>query len=411
MMLLGESPSAGDDGAGGVHLADIAIAGGGLAGSAAAAVLARKGFNVVVVDPHAVYPPDLRCEKLDATQVQTLQRTGLAEMVLPAAARYGSIWIPRFGRVIEKHVETQYGIHYDALVNRVRATIPPTSRLIVGKVMAIVNGHDQQTLSLSTGETVRARLVVVANGLNSGLRNALGIVRDEVSRCHSVTLAFDVRPEGGGTFGFPALTYYSERPADRFAYLTLFPVPGAMRANLFVYRDAADSWLRDMRTQPAATLYRTLPGFARVAGPIEVDGPVKIRPADLYESRGHLLPGVVLIGDAFATSCPAAGTGTNKVFTDVDVLCNVHVPGWMQTAGMGIDKLSAFYQDPIKVACDLHSMRKAFSLRSDSLDEGLASGARRWVRYVKGAARGIRGAARARKWGLRHETDRRDGGP
>lgn len=404
MTHSGESFASARDGAGGVHLADIAIAGGGLAGSAAAAVLARKGFDVVVVDPHPVYPPDLRCEKLDASQVRTLQRTGLAEMVLPAAVRYGSIWIPRFGRVVEKHVETQYGIHYDALVNRVRQTIQPPARVIAGKVMAIVNGHHQQTLSLSTGETVRARLAVVANGLNISLRNALGIVRDEVSKCHSVTLAFDVRPEGGGTFGFPAMTYYGERPADRFAYLTLFPVPGAMRANLFVYRDAADSWLRDMRTQPAATLYRTLPGFARIVGPIEVIGPVKVRPADLYESQGYLLPGVVLIGDAFATSCPAAGTGTNKVFTDVDVLCNTHVPQWMQTAGMGVDKLSAFYRDPVKVACDLHSMRKAFSLRSDSIDEGLASGARRWTRLMKGVARSVRAEVRAHRWGLRYDA-------
>ncbi len=49
---------------------DIVIAGGGLAGSTAAAMLARDGFGVVLVDPHPVYPPDLRCEKLDGPQVE-----------------------------------------------------------------------------------------------------------------------------------------------------------------------------------------------------------------------------------------------------------------------------------------------------------------------------------------------------
>ena len=68
-------------------------------------------------------------------------------------------------------------------------------------------------------------------------------------------------------------------------------------------------------------------------------------------------------------------------------------PGWMQPPGMGVDKLSAFYRDPVKVACDLHSMNKAFSLRSDSIDEGVAPGARRWGRFLKGVARGIRGEA------------------
>jgi 2-polyprenyl-6-methoxyphenol hydroxylase-like FAD-dependent oxidoreductase len=37
-------------------------------------------------------------------------------------------------------------------------------------------------------------------------------------------------------------------------------------------------------------------------------------------------PGLVLVGDAFSTSCRAAGTGCDKVFTDVERLCNVYIP-------------------------------------------------------------------------------------
>ena len=81
---------------------DIVIAGGGLAGSTAAAMLARDGFGVVLVDPHTVYPPDLRCEKLDGTQVRVLRRTGLADAVLPAGTLDGECWVARFGRVVEK---------------------------------------------------------------------------------------------------------------------------------------------------------------------------------------------------------------------------------------------------------------------------------------------------------------------
>ena len=367
--------------------ADIAIAGGGLAGSAAAAVLGRKGFDVVVVDPHRVYPPDLRCEKLDGPQVAMLRQTGLADLVLPAAAPYAEFWIARFGRVIERRVEGQYGVLYDTLVNRMREAIPAGVRFITGKVTSIAHGDDRQTVGVSTGDSIRARLVVIANGLNSGLRSALGIAFDEVSKCHCVTLAFDVVAPGA-TFAFPALTYHGERPADRVAYITLFPVPGAMRANLMVYRDAADPWLRTMREQPAATLHRLLPGLASITGRMDVVGPVKVRPADLCASRDFLLPGVVLIGDAFATSCPAAGTGTSKVFTDVHRLCNVHVPRWMRTAGMGTSKLAAFYGDPVKVACDQHSMRKAFQLRSDSIGHGPVPIARRWGQFAKGIARG-----------------------
>ena len=75
-------------------------------------------------------------------------------------------------------------------------------------------------------------------------------------------------------------------------------------------------------------------------------------PPHLYVRTGYRQPGVVLVGDAFATTCPVTGTGTDKVFTDVAQLCNVHIPAWLATEGMGADKIAAFYDDPVKQACD-----------------------------------------------------------
>jgi hypothetical protein len=134
----------------------------------------------------------------------------------------------------------------------------------------------------------------------------------------------------------------------------------------------------------------------KITGRAEVVGPVKIRPADLYVTQGYLQPGVVLVGDAFGTSCPAAGTGTSKVFTDVERLCNVHIPRWLATPGMGVDKIATFYSDPVKIACDRFSFNKAFALRSLSIDQGLMWRARRWVRFVGRLAIGT--ARRALAW-------------
>ena len=99
-----------------------------------------------------------------------------------------------------------------------------------------------------------------------------------------------------------------------------------MRANLMVYRDMRDPWLRRMRSAPVEALLELMPGLGKLLGDFAVPGFVKIRPADLYVTKGFAKPGIVLVGDAFATSCPAAGTGTGKVFTDVERLCNVHIP-------------------------------------------------------------------------------------
>jgi 2-polyprenyl-6-methoxyphenol hydroxylase-like FAD-dependent oxidoreductase len=98
----------------------------------------------------------------------------------------------------------------------------------------------------------------------------------------------------------------------------------------------------------------------------------------------------VLVGDAFSTSCPAAGTGTTKVFTDVGRLCNVYIPAWLSTDGMDVEKISQFYDDPEKVACEAWSRAKAYHLRSLSIDTGLSWLAQRWARFLIRSAQGIR---------------------
>ena len=98
--------------------------------------------------------------------------------------------------------------------------------------------------------------------------------------------------------------------------------------------------------------------------------------------RGYRQPGIVLVGDAFATTCPVTGTGTDKVFTDVAQLCNVHIPAWLATEGMGEDKIASFYDDPVKQACDAWSMAKAFSFRKVTIETGLYWRAQRRARFL-----------------------------
>jgi 2-polyprenyl-6-methoxyphenol hydroxylase-like FAD-dependent oxidoreductase len=103
---------------------DIAIVGGGLAGSTAAAMLGRTGIAALLIDPHEVYPFDFRVEKLSgATQLDRFAMTGLAEAVLPSATHDGENWIARFGYLLDKPPSRQYGIMYDELIGAIRAQI------------------------------------------------------------------------------------------------------------------------------------------------------------------------------------------------------------------------------------------------------------------------------------------------
>ena len=139
---------------------DIAVVGGGLAGSTAAAMLGRAGLSAVLIDPHPLYPPDFRVEKLSGEeQVERFRKTGVAERALRAATHDRENWIARFGYLLDKKPSQQYGILYDALVNTIRTEIPASIETVVARVTAISTSAERQKLTLSDGETISARLV------------------------------------------------------------------------------------------------------------------------------------------------------------------------------------------------------------------------------------------------------------
>jgi 2-polyprenyl-6-methoxyphenol hydroxylase-like FAD-dependent oxidoreductase len=379
-----------------MHKTDVAIVGGGLAGSLTAAMLGRAGIECALIDPRETYPKDFRCEKLDGPQTALLQKTGLGEAVRRVSTFDGGCWMARFGRVIEKRPGDQQGIFYADLVNTIRAEIPPGVRFIQSKARSIAAGADRRTVTLAGGEPVDARLVVLANGLSVSLRASLNLKREILSPCHSIAIGFSIKPARRRRFGFPALTYYAEGPAAKAALITLFPIGAALRANLFVYRNFDDPWLQQMRADPQATLFALMPNLRPLLGDFLVEGRVEIRPIDLYVTHGHRQPGVVLVGDAFATSCPAAGTGARKVLSDVERLCNHHVKRWLATPGMDAAKIAAFYDDPVKRACDEFAAERAAGLKALSLDTSIAGQAHRLARFVAQAGRGaLRSALRA----------------
>jgi 2-polyprenyl-6-methoxyphenol hydroxylase-like FAD-dependent oxidoreductase len=143
-----------------------------------------------------------------------------------------------------------------------------------------------------------------------------------------------------------------------------------------------DPWLRAFRAAPRERLAALMPGLAKITGPFEIPGAVRVRPSDLYVTTGVEQAGVVLVGDAFSTSCPNAGTGAGKALTDVERLCNMHIPQWLATPGMGAEKIAAFYADPVRAAYHAHAIGKAFKLRSLTLDPGPTWAAQRWLRFL-----------------------------
>ncbi len=367
--------------------AEIVVVGGGVAGSTTAAMLGRAGISTILVDLHSTPVSDFRCEKLEKGQLERLRATGLEPAMRAVATPSERLWIARYGRVVSRRPDAQINARYETMVACMREQVRAPASFREGRVVDIQTSPKRQTVALADGTLISARLVVLACGLSRGLGESLGLRRELLSASHSISVGFDLEPAGRAPFPFRALTWYPSRSARRICYLTLFPIGEVTRANLFTYHDAKDPWLQALRQSPKETLTEALPGLERVLGPFKVTGAVRVRAADLYTTHGVEQPGVVLVGDAFATSCPAAGTGLDKVLTDVERLCNRYIPLWLKSPGMDTEKVAAFYQDPQKRSCDAWSLERAYHSRDAAIAQSLAWRLRRRLALLEPGVR------------------------
>ncbi len=344
---------------------DIVIIGGGMAGSTAAAVFGRDR-NVVLVDQHSPYPPVFAADKIAGDQIGLLKALDLFEPMIAAATLVSRVVNAQFGKMIERRVIEEYGIHYQTMVETMRAQIPERVGRLTGHVTDIELSDDLQRVNLSDGREVEARLVVLATGFNDVLRTKIGVTRRLLKENHSLSIGFDMTAKPGSAFAFPSLTYYGDRIADAVDYISIFPVRDGMRANLFAYRDPQDNWVREFRRDPQGSLYAVMPGLRAFLSDFEISGPIQSRNVDLYTIENHVTPGVVLIGDASQTSCPALGTGLSHLLTDIERLHAIHLGAWLASSGMGVKKIVQFYADPAKLAVDARALHGAHYRRAVS---------------------------------------------
>jgi 2-polyprenyl-6-methoxyphenol hydroxylase-like FAD-dependent oxidoreductase len=293
-------------------ICDVAIIGGGLAGSLLALVLAQRGLSPLVVDLHDPYPHQFRCEKFSPEQVAALTALGAADAFTPE----------ELGR---------HGLRYDRMVNAIRAQWPKSGPTHVGfaraKVTGIIPGRTQ-TLTLNDGRHVESRLCVLATGLGEKLRHDLGLKRSMLSEDHSLCLGFNLVRGDGDEFGFDGLVHHGEKAGDGAGFASLFHLDGVMRVNLFLYDSPKSERVQQLRRDPLKGLLKLMPGLRGKLVGARLTGDVEMRVTDLYAVDASALEGVVPIGDARRTSCPASGTGVSRILNDVQMLADRFVPDW-----------------------------------------------------------------------------------
>jgi hypothetical protein len=158
------------------------------------------------------------------------------------------------------------------------------------------------------------------------------------------------------------MTAYGEHLGNGVDYITIFPLGDKMRTNLFLFCDIRDPRIVALRKNGLPALFDILPGLKPWLEGSEITGDVTVFPVELYQNRNVARDGIVLIGDAYMTSCPSVGSGLSCSLTDVTCLRN-HVTGWLATPGMSAEKIRSFYSDPLKLKRDKKAQTQAIRRR------------------------------------------------
>lgn len=331
---------------------DVGIVGAGLCGSLLALVLARRGVSVAVIDRHPEHQSDFRCEKVSPAQIALLDALGVSDVLNAAFPWRGGL--------------SSSGFRYEAMVNAIRAAWPGSVRFIADRVVDVTGDGARQSIVGGDGELASCRLAVIASGASPALISRLGLERHAIRDGHSICIGFSLVTASGAPLPFSDLVHPGEKAGDRIGYASFFPLAGATRVNLFTYHDPTDPWVRQARCAPLDALRQVAPGLRdRLAGAGLVGG-VDVRVTHLHRLTPPDRDGLVVIGDAFQTSCPSTAFGVTRLLTDIRQLLD-RLPEWLAAPSIDAARIAAFYDDPAKVDVDRRALAAAERVRKAAI--------------------------------------------
>ena len=337
----------------GTH-ADVLIVGGGVAGSSLAAVLARAGLGVVVVEREQRFRDRVRGEAIHPWGMREVDRLGLRPVLEAAGGNPLPHWQSYAGRVPQEPFSwaertpdghTELGVyhpaHQQALLDHAAASGARVLR--PAKVVGFRHGAQPEvdvTTEDTTGATgtttIRARLVVGADGRTSAVRRWIGAETLTDPPHHTVS---------GGLLDGVTLDPSSTHEASPPGMMALvFPQAGGrVRAYLMwgdhrasAARATGEGWFG----RALAELYpEGAFATARPAGPAASFANSDIWPDRVAGER------VVLVGDAAGANDPSMGHGLSLVFRDVRELRDLLLSerDWQRAIVAFAERRAAYY--------------------------------------------------------------------
>ncbi len=309
---------------------DAVIVGGGMVGAAAALGLAKQGLQVALIeneapagfDPSA--PADLRISAIGCASARFLQKLGAwgsVEKMRSVPYRRLETWevdgsevkfdaqslgLPELGFMVENRVlQLALWQQFDALTN--------LTRFCPAKLRHLLQ-HDDKTwsLQLTTGDLLRAKLVIAADGANSLVRQLAGIGVDGWEyRQHCMLINVETETPDQD------VTWQQFFPSGPRAFLPLF----GNQASL-VWYDSPQRirYLKTLNMQQLTT--EVMQAFPARLGTVKALSAGAF-PLVRRHAQRYVLPGLALVGDAAHTINPLAGQGVNLGYRDVEALLSV----------------------------------------------------------------------------------------
>jgi 2-polyprenyl-6-methoxyphenol hydroxylase-like FAD-dependent oxidoreductase len=284
----------------------------------------------------------------------------------------------------DPHALTERGFSYDDMVNGLRALWPTAATHIAGKAISIAPSPHRTAVTLADGRTLAAKLVVLATGPGERLRAELGLTRRMLSPAHSVGLGLTLDIPAARRQDLIGRVQRGERLGDGVGYASFFALGSNVRLNLFLYDAPTSDRVARFRSDPVAELIRALPSLADKLDGARPIGPVQVRVTDLYAVERPARDGVVLVGDARRTSCPASGTGVTRILNDAQFLTAKYLPAGFAADRFDAAAIGAFYAEPTLAALDRRAHRRSMNGRRTATGRSLYWRLRRLAQAARG---------------------------
>ena len=307
---------------------DLVIVGGGPAGVMAGLLFARAGCKAQVLEKHADFFRDFRGDTVHPSTLELLSELGLLEEFLK---RPHDEVRKLTGRVANEQI-TIADMSHLPVKSRFVALMPqwdfldflaqearhyPTFSLrMEAEAADLLWERDRVAgIRLSSGEEIRARLTIAADGRTSVLRDKAQLPRKDLSAPIDV-LWFRLPKEKtaanetGGTFGAGAMIVEIDR-GDYWqcAYVVPKGATGEIQAQ------GIDAFRQNVA--------HAAPELAPVVGALKNWEQVKLLSVSLDRLTRWWRPGLLAIGDAAHAMSPVGGVGINLAIQDAVAAANI----------------------------------------------------------------------------------------